>query len=127
MTMNGEVLLGPERRRRFTDEEKLRILEETTRPGMSVSLVARRHQIHASVLFRWRARFLDKPQAAEPVLLPVQVASEPTPPPSPARPVRPGRRGGIIEIELGSGQRLRVGHDVDADALRRVLGVLEGR
>ena len=34
---------------------------------------------------------------------------------------------GVIEIEIGSGRRVRVDSDVDADALRRVLDVLSGR
>lgn len=36
-------------------------------------------------------------------------------------------RLGVIEIELGTGNRVRVDNDVDADALRRVLGVLGER
>jgi transposase len=35
-----EVLSGVERRRRWTPEEKVRMVEETYLPGMSVSLVA---------------------------------------------------------------------------------------
>ena len=37
------------------------------------------------------------------------------------------RRAGVIEIDLGGGRRLKVDRDVDAEALRRVLSVLEGR
>ncbi|WP_082365038.1 hypothetical protein [Bosea vaviloviae] len=55
-----------------------------------------------------------------------------TPPPvaevavaEPAR--RSHRLSGMIEIALGSGRRLRVDRDVDADALRRVLDVLDRR
>jgi transposase len=33
----------------------------------------------------------------------------------------------MIEIELGSGKRVRVDNEVDADALRRVLSVLRER
>ena len=45
------------------------------------------------------------------------------------RPETNGRRSksGVIEIQLGSGSRLRVDNDVDADALRRVLKVLSER
>lgn len=128
MTMTGEVLLGPERRRRFSTEEKMRLLEEAGRPGSSVSLVARRNGLHPSVLFRWRKELMGREvsAAAPAMLLPVEVASEP--PPAPVRsPGRPGRRGGTIEIELAGGERLRVGRDVDAEALRVVLTVLERR
>jgi transposase len=50
----GEVLSGVQRRRRWTPEEKVRIVEETYLPGMSVSLVARRHGISGSQVFTWR-------------------------------------------------------------------------
>ncbi|WP_454887286.1 IS3 family transposase [Sphingomonas oryzagri] len=51
---DGEVLSGVERRRRWTPEEKVRIVEETYLPGMSVSLVARRHGIGGNQIFTWR-------------------------------------------------------------------------
>ena len=50
----SEVLSGVQRRRRWTPEEKVQIVEETYLPGMSVSLVARRHGIDGSQLFNWR-------------------------------------------------------------------------
>jgi transposase len=40
------VITGVERRRRYAIEDKLRLVEEAQRPGMSVSLVARRHGVH---------------------------------------------------------------------------------
>ncbi len=50
----GEVLSGVQRRRRWRSEEKVRIVEETYLPGMSVSLVARQHGISGSQAFTWR-------------------------------------------------------------------------
>jgi transposase len=50
----GEVLTGPERRRRRTPAEKLAIVQETYEPGVTVSLVARRHGIAPNQLFTWR-------------------------------------------------------------------------
>ena len=47
-------VLGVQRRRRWTPEEKVRIVEETYLPGHSVSLVARRHGIAGNQLFAWR-------------------------------------------------------------------------
>ena len=51
-----EVIEGPQpgRRRRFTAEEKRRLVAEAVIPGASVSLVARRNGISSSLLFRWR-------------------------------------------------------------------------
>ena len=51
---DGEVLCGVQRRRRWTPEEKVRIVEETYLSGMSVSLVARRHGIGGNQIFTWR-------------------------------------------------------------------------
>lgn len=44
----------PGRRRRFTAEEKGQLVAEALAPGSSISLVARRHEISSSLLFRWR-------------------------------------------------------------------------
>ena len=49
-----EVITSVQRRRRWTTEEKVRIVEETYLPGQSVSLVGRRHGIGANQLFTWR-------------------------------------------------------------------------
>src|SRR5262249_29493065 len=43
-----------QRRRRWTAPEKVRMVEETFEPGMTVSLVARRHGVAANQLFTWR-------------------------------------------------------------------------
>ena len=50
----SEVLRGPERRRRRTAAEKLALITETMEPGMTVSLVARRHGLAPNQLFTWR-------------------------------------------------------------------------
>jgi transposase len=49
-----EVISGVQRRRRWTPEEKVRMVEETFLPGMSVSLVARQHGVAGDQLFNWR-------------------------------------------------------------------------
>ncbi|MBB4862139.1 transposase [Pseudomonas nitritireducens] len=51
---DGGQLLGPERRRRRSSEEKVALVRETYEPGKSVSLVARQYGINANQLFRWR-------------------------------------------------------------------------
>lgn len=49
-----EVVTGVERRRRWSLGEKLKAVEESHLPGMSVSYVARKYGIAPSLLFRWR-------------------------------------------------------------------------
>lgn len=52
--MKIEVLTGVERRRRWRYEEKVRLVEETLAPGVTVAEVARRHGVAQSVLFACR-------------------------------------------------------------------------
>lgn len=144
-----EVLAGPELRRRWTPEQKLRLVMETLRPGASISAVARRHGVHSSVVFRWRRQLVTRAPGADgtaapaddrgsgrspetaPRLVPVRIADAAGPegaalPPAAVPAPLPVAQGatGRIEIELAGGARLRVDRDVDADALRRVLAAL---
>jgi transposase len=54
-----EVITSVQRRRRWSTAEKIRLVEETMQPGMSVSLVARRTGIAPSQLFAWKRRMLE--------------------------------------------------------------------
>jgi transposase len=49
-----EIITSVQRRRRWTAAEKVRMVEETFEPGMTVSLVARRHGVAPNQLFTWR-------------------------------------------------------------------------
>jgi transposase len=129
--MQGKVL-GVERRRRWSVEAKARLVEETLAPGAVVSEVARRHGVSQSLLFTWRRQSLAEApsESTGSLLLPVEIES-PAATTSDVRCRAAGsRRGGgvgTMEIELGSGKRVRVDNEVDADALRRVLSVLDER
>jgi transposase len=46
--------MAVQRRRRYSAAEKQRLVEESMQPGMNMSLVARKHRISPSLLFRWR-------------------------------------------------------------------------
>lgn len=131
--MDGKVL-GIERRRRWSKDEKARIVEETLMSGAVVCEVARRHGVAQSLLFTWR-RQARAPEAGEKdssILLPVEIGTARPLVSQAARHLRSAANGrrtktGVIEIELGSGSRVRVDSEVDADALRRVLNVLSER
>ena len=133
--MRVEVLGGPERRRRWSQDDKTRIVEETLVPGAKVTEVARRNGGAASVVFTWRrqARTVEK---VGPCFAPVQItaASETSgvrakPPSENDMRMRlvPAARTGLIEIDLGNRRRIRVDAQVDPEALARVLDVLERR
>lgn len=111
---DGGVLVRIERRRRWSDEEKLAILKETTEPGAIMSLVARRHGIGTGQLYTWRRHLLHGAMAG---FVPVELAS-----PSP-----PSKAGaGRIEIRAGGGLTVSVGGVVDRAALTLVLDVVRG-
>ena len=113
-----EVITGIGRRRRWTAEEKAWIVAESLDPATTVSAVARRYGLHASQLFVWRQQLrLGLPPAGArggPTFVPVLLAEDGA---TPAEPT------GRIEIALGPAV-VRVGADVDAAALRRVLEVV---
>ncbi|ENQ6248129.1 IS3 family transposase [Klebsiella quasipneumoniae] len=50
-------VLGPEKRRRRTTQEKIAIVQQSFEPGMTVSLVARQHGVAGSQLFLWRKQY----------------------------------------------------------------------
>ena len=127
--VRGEVLTGPERRRRWSLEEKLRILAQSVAPGSSATLVCRLHGISSGQLYTWRRQFrTGELTGFAPVRLasPVEEflgATAPVDPiPTPPEPDR--RADGTIEVELPSGVKLRLTGAVDELALRRVLSAL---
>lgn len=131
--MRVEVLGAIERRRRWSRDLKMRIIEETLAPGAVVSEIARRHGIATSLVFTWRRQARVASGASTvPRLVPVRIAAPTLPvdgtlpiePPS-AAPVR--KRRCLIEIKLGDGKSVRVDENVDAEALGRVLDVLSRR
>ena len=111
-----EVITGVGRRRRWTDEEKAWIVAESLDPASTVSAVARRYGLHPSQLFVWRQRLAAPAARDTPEFLPVLVPEDST---------APAEVPGRIEIALGPAV-VRVGADVDAAALRRVLEVVRG-
>jgi transposase len=116
-------VLGTERRRRWSLRDKLQIVEETLQQEAKVSEVARRHGLAPSVVFTWRRLAREgRLGDAGPAFMPVAI----TPVPGQTPPVGSSpRRTGLIEIVLGRGRRVRVDREVDAEALRRVLQVVE--
>jgi transposase len=110
------MITGVGRRRRWTDEEKAWIVAESLDPATTTSAVARRYGLHPSQLFVWRQRLAGPAACDAPAFVPVVVAED-----GPA----PAGAAGRMEIALGP-VVVRVGADVDAAALRRVLEAVRG-
>ena len=113
-----EVITGVGRRRRWTDEDKARIVAESLDPATTASAVARRYGLHVSQLFTWRQQLEASAAREAPAFVPVVVAED-------GAAATPAEAGGRMEIALGPAV-VRVGADVDAAALRRVLEVVRG-
>jgi transposase len=111
-----EVLTGPGRRRRWSHDDKARIVSETLEPGAVVAEVARRRQVCPQQVFAWR-REMRAGAAARLDFVPIVPAtSMPLPEPTAA----PAHSSPSIEIEL-AGAVLHVAPGTDADLLTTAL------
>jgi transposase len=73
------VFSGPERRRRWSDEERLQIVAEAFAPGARVADVCRRHDVSSGLIYTWRRKLLDAgvaQEASAPEALPAPVFAE---------------------------------------------------
>jgi transposase len=123
LNMTMEILTGPERRRRWSVEEKARIIAEAQVPGVRVADIARRHGISRSLLYTWCR---EHPCAVLPDLVPVvvEMPDSPTARRDAASSAVPREPDGSIEIALASGVRVTVRGRVDPKGLRAVLAAL---
>ena len=123
-----EVITGRERRRRWSIEEKLRIVGETFEPGASVGQIAARHEVYPGLLFTWRRQFRDGKFSPvhEPLFLPVETSVHDLAGLQPKVEQSESRNSRHIEIELKDGSRVRVEDGVNLTTLRRVLSALRG-
>jgi transposase len=111
------------KRREWPEELKRQMVAETLEAGSSVSVVARRHDVNANQLFKWRREILPKepPAAAEGgAMVPVEIVPEAEPRP----PRRRIERAGFIEIEFGCGARVCIRGEVAPKTLRQVIELL---
>ncbi|MDR3470233.1 MAG: transposase [Devosia sp.] len=109
-------------RKTYTVEEKQRLVAESYEPGVSVSLVARRHDINANLLFTWRRQMRAPAPVVQPLeLIPIEVVSAPAATTAMASEVEPR---GVIEIILAGGVCVRVDAGVSEAALKRVLAAV---
>jgi len=110
------------RRRRWTDDEKIRIVEESRRDGVTLAEVARRHEISRSMLYDWRYRhklgLLGVP-APFMRLVPMDGGARSDVVPSPAGLLPPA-----MTIDLGGRYRVTIPAGFDMAAAARLLNGL---
>ena len=133
-------------RREYTHELKLQVVKESFAPRSSASIAARRHNINANVVFRWRREYRDgylidrvAPSdggLAESGFMPVGLVDEhgslrALPAPQPKQNALLSSRTlaepGFIEIETALGVKVRVTGNVDDRALSLVLAEIRRR
>jgi transposase len=121
------ILSGPERRRRWSTIEKLRIVEESQAASASVVDVARRHDVHPNLLTVWRRQARTgslgaaPQQESEVQFAAVSVA------PGPSAWAACAGTGGTIEIAFASGVQLRITGAVDPATLTAAMAALTGQ
>ena len=112
------------RRRRWTDDEKLKVVLESMQAPRAISSTARRYGISRSLLLNWRRSLCTEPEGAagrRSGFVPAVVVADPMTS-TPATPTN-----GQMVIEIGKDRRVIVDAGVDAAALARVLAILEWR
>ncbi len=112
------------RRRRWADDEKLKIVAESMETPRAISSTARRYGISRSLLLNWRRSFCTQPDGTEGQksgFARAMVVADPAPS------ARATPASGRMEIEIGKDRRVIVDGGVDVAELARVLAILARR
>ena len=114
--MSGvEVLPGPERRRRWSAEQKRSIVAEAFAPGVSICEVARRLDVRPGQIYRWRNEL----RSAAAGFAEVVVAAEPS--------ARSTASFPALEIEFGCDIRVRIGAAAPKELASAIIKALVAR
>jgi transposase len=131
----GEIISRVERRRKWTPEQKVKILTELLKPGATVSAVADRNGISRSQLYTWKKLAqrgaipgISLNELPKSTFVPVRIeAAPPVPTQAVAAPaVHLQRRPGAIEIVLTNGRIVRTDVGIEPVRLARLVAALDG-
>ncbi|MBB4201217.1 hypothetical protein CCR94_17540 [Rhodoblastus sphagnicola] len=112
------VISGAERRRRWSDEDRARILAAISEPGAVIAEVARREDVCASLVFKWRREMREAVEADASGFAPVVIE------PAPASPCSSSNLGSaVIEVELKDA-RVRIHAGAPTSAIAAALKAL---
>jgi transposase len=127
-----EILTGVERRRDWSADDKLHILEEAAVAGARIVDVARRHDIHPQQIYTWRRKFAATRTKPVVSFLPVAlIGSEPTSEverlSAADKPTAAKRSERPMQIEIGckGGRVLKVDAGIAADVLKALIRSVE--
>jgi transposase len=145
--MTAEIISTVERRRRWSTEDKVRIMSEALERGVSIASVADRNGVCRSLLYTWlrlaredRLSGISRNRASAATFVPVRIApskraepaaavAPPAPPSTEARSSTPPplqRSAALVEIALGNGRVIKVDASIDPVALARLVAALDG-
>jgi len=133
--MVGEIISRVKRRRKWSAEEKVKILTEALEPGVTLSSVADRHGISRSQLYPWMrlAREGGIPDVSmngpqKPLFAPVRIETAPSlPAPEMATPAaHPQRHPCVVEVALANGRVVRAEEGIEPLRLARLVAALDG-
>jgi transposase len=122
-----EVITETGRRRRFSKDDKARIVEETPVPGAVVSEIARRHGLTPQQVFTWRrqARRLPTPMADDPPFVPAVVDAM-VPAVAERKTARRKAKPDVAGIEIeAEGVTIRVGRGADVAMIAAIVHALK--
>ena len=122
-----ELITGTTRRRRWSDDERARILADSFEPGANIAAVARRHGVHGGLLHSWRKKAKtpadEAAQVDAPLFIPVTIVKASGDAVGETAPLPLSPPGRMIEIET-KGALVRVPAGVDPETLAVVLTAL---
>ena len=119
-----------QKKRFWSDEEKVSICAQTCAPGVTVAQVARRYAMNTNLIHKWLRdpKFAPDPEIIEdevgetPCFLPVEIVERPvTEEPGPARAANAASAHSAIEIDIAGGHQLRIVGSYDPEALARLI------
>jgi transposase len=119
-------ILGRERRRQWSNAERLEIVAAVGVNGETLARVARRYDVSRSQIYQWRHQFRKRgplPAPTGPTFLPVDIgasmlSAEPVPDDRVVPPL-------MVELCLAQGRRLRFDSGIEAAALTRLIRSVE--
>jgi transposase len=110
------VMMGPERRRRWGDEDRRRILMAAFTPGAVVADVSREYDVSTSLIYKWRREVVAA--RAEAQFVPALIVD------SQGAPEFVARSEPAIIVELRSGARVTIGHAASVSMISAALRAL---
>ena len=119
-----------QKKRFWSDEEKVSICAQTCAPAVSVAQVARRYAMNTNLIHKWLRdpkfapdlKAVEEQTVAEPCFLPVEIVDRPvTEEPAPVPAANAASVHSAIEIDIAGGHQLRIVGSYDPEALARLI------